>query len=279
VAHGQGRAPNYIHSVPSPAENVETNFMKLRTMRLLTPVITTLLLIALSAARATASPAPRERLSLDQGWRFAFGHATDVSKDFDHATGGFSYFAKAGFGSGASDPKFDDRGWRTLNLPHDWAVECRSANAAAESMASRRSGATSPKTAWAGIANRFTIPASDFGKRISLEFDGVFRDSIVWVNGHYLGTEESGYSSFARNLTEIPELRRRQRHRRARGRVAGRRLVLRRRGNLSARLAGENRAAPRRTPRHFRHLRAEEKRRGRHRPRLGPQRRHEHRHV
>ncbi|MEP6502539.1 MAG: sugar-binding domain-containing protein [Betaproteobacteria bacterium] len=40
------------------------------------------------------------------------------------------------------------------------------------------------------------IPASDQGRRISLEFDGVFRDSIVWVNGHFMGREASGYSSF-----------------------------------------------------------------------------------
>ena len=45
-----------------------------------------------------------------------------LDEDFDHATGGFSYFAKTGFGAGASDPAFDDKSWRTLNLPHDWAV-------------------------------------------------------------------------------------------------------------------------------------------------------------
>ena len=55
----------------------------------------------------------------------------------------------------------------------------------------------------AGIAKRYSVPASDLGKCISLEFDGVFRDSQVWVNGHYLGREESGYSSFAYNVSEI----------------------------------------------------------------------------
>ena len=82
-----------------------------------------LLSVVLFVVSALAADAPRERLLMDSDWRFALGHATDVKKDFDHATGGFSYFAKTGFGSGASDPKFDDRSWRALNLPHDWAVE------------------------------------------------------------------------------------------------------------------------------------------------------------
>jgi len=178
--------------------------MKLRTMPLLTPVIiTTILLIALHAVRAAESTAPRERLSLDQGWRFALGHATDVSKDFNLATGGFSYFAKAGFGAGASDPKFDDRGWRTLNLPHDWAVELPFSERGSASHGFKAIGRNFPENSVGWYRKTFHIPKSDLGKRISLEFDGVFRNSIVWVNGHYLGTEESGYSSYARNPTEI----------------------------------------------------------------------------
>ena len=48
----------------------------------------------------------------------------------------------------------------------------------------------------------FFIPASDLGKRISIDFDGVFRNSIVWVNGFYLGQEHSGYSSFSYDITD-----------------------------------------------------------------------------
>jgi beta-galactosidase len=178
--------------------------MKLKTMRLLTPVIiTTLLLLALPAARAAELPAPRERISFDRDWRFALGHATDVSKDFKHATGGFSYFAKAGFGAGASDPKFNDRDWRMLNLPHDWAVELPFSERGSDSHGFKAIGRNFPENSVGWYRKTFQIPKSDLGKRISLEFDGVFRDSIVWVNGHYLGTEQSGYSSFARNLSEI----------------------------------------------------------------------------
>jgi beta-galactosidase len=150
-----------------------------------------------------AISAPRGRINFDAGWRFALGHATDRSKDFDHASGGFSYFAKAGFGSGASDPKFDDSAWRQLDLPHDWAVELPFSKEGSGSHGYKAIGRNHPENSVGWYRKTFHIPASDLGKRISLEFDGVFRDSIVWVNGHYLGAEPSGYSGFARNITEI----------------------------------------------------------------------------
>src|SRR4051812_33816053 len=65
----------------------------------------------------------REHLCIDTGWRFAYGHPFDAAKDFNNGTGYFSYFAKAGYGDGAAAADFDDRPWRKLDLPHDWAVE------------------------------------------------------------------------------------------------------------------------------------------------------------
>src|SRR5206468_8142185 len=49
----------------------------------------------------------------------------------------------------------------------------------------------------------FKIPKSDLGRRISIEFDGVFRDSIVWVNGHRLGRHASGYTPFRYDLGDV----------------------------------------------------------------------------
>jgi beta-galactosidase len=158
---------------------------------------------AAQVIESAAAHPPRERLLMDFGWRFAFGHATDVAKDFDHATGQFSYFAKTGYGSGASGPDFDDRAWRVLDLPHDWAVEVPFERRGSGSHGFKAVGRNFPETSVGWYRRSFTIPASDLGRRISIEFDGVFRDSIVWINGHYLGTEESGYSSFAYNLTEF----------------------------------------------------------------------------
>ncbi len=152
---------------------------------------------------AAAAASPRERLSLDANWKFHLGHATDVKKDFDHATGWSSYWAKAAFSAGAPGWDFKDRDWRELNLPHDWAVELPFSERGSGSHGSKAIGRNFPESSVGWYRKKFTIPASDLGKRISIEFDGVFRDSIVWINGHFLGREESGYSSFAYNLTEF----------------------------------------------------------------------------
>src|SRR6266550_86134 len=76
-----------------------------------------------SRSQSAEKVQPRERLLMDSGWRFAFGHPSDPVKDHGHGTTFFSYLAKAGNSDGPADPKFDDRAWRLLDLPHDWAVE------------------------------------------------------------------------------------------------------------------------------------------------------------
>jgi beta-galactosidase len=125
-----------------------------------------------------AAHSPRERLLVDFGWRFAFGHASDVAKDFNHATGQFSYFAKTGFGSGASGPDFDDSGWRVLNLPHDWAVEVPFDPHGSGSHGFKAVGRNFSETSVGWYRRSFAIPTSDLGRRISVEFDGVDRKSV-----------------------------------------------------------------------------------------------------
>lgn len=144
----------------------------------------------------------REHLSMDNDWRFALGHAYDPSKDFYNGTGGFSYLAKTGYGDGAASSEFDDRGWRKINLPHDWAVEQPFSPKGSLSHGSKSIGRNFPEASVGWYRKTFVVPASDLGKRISIAFDGVFRNSIVWVNGHYLGTEPSGYNSFEYNISE-----------------------------------------------------------------------------
>src|ERR1035437_8884281 len=146
----------------------------------------------------------RERLLMDFGWRFAFGHATDSAKDFDPdpAGTGFSYFAKAGTAAGAAAADFDDRGWRTLNLPHDWAVEVPFSERGSGSHGYKAIGKNFPAASVGWYRKTFSIPAADLGRHITVEFDGVFRDSQVWVNGFYLGRESSGYSPFNYDITD-----------------------------------------------------------------------------
>jgi beta-galactosidase len=145
---------------------------------------------------------PRERTSLDFGWRFAFGHASDTQKDHGHATGYFSYLAKAGYGDGPASVKFDDSSWRTLNLPHDWAVETGFSPDASFSHGYRRVGPKFPDTSVGWYRRKLTIPAGELGRRVWLVFDGVFRDSQVFINGFFLGREPSGYAAFRYDVTD-----------------------------------------------------------------------------
>jgi beta-galactosidase len=149
-------------------------------------------------ARSTA----RESASMDTGWRFALGHSWDVKRDFDNGSGYFSYFAKAGYGDGPAATHFDDRGWRILDVPHDWCVELPFDTRGGYSHGYRAMGRNFPEHSVGWYRKKFFIPASDTARRISIEFDGVFRNSIVWVNGFYCGTEHSGYTGFAYDITE-----------------------------------------------------------------------------
>jgi len=150
----------------------------------------------------TATTKGREHLLMDFGWRFAFGHPFDTKKDFDNGTGYFSYLAKAAYGDGAAARDFDDRSWRKLDLPHDWAVEQRFDKNASLSHGFKALGRNFPETSVGWYRKTFTIPASDLGRHISIAFDGVFRNSTVWINGFYLGTEPSGYNGFEYNITD-----------------------------------------------------------------------------
>jgi beta-galactosidase len=156
---------------------------------------------AAPASSTNAAPA-RERLLMDFNWRFAFGNANDPAKDFDPANNFFSYLAKAGNGVGAAAANFDDRGWRVLNLPHDWAVELPFSQRGSGSHGFKALGRAFPENSVGWYRKTFFLPAADVGKHITVEFDGVFRDSQAWVNGFYLGRESSGYSSFSYDLTD-----------------------------------------------------------------------------
>lgn len=139
---------------------------------------------------------------MDAGWQFAFGHPSDPARDFDHATRYFSYMAKAGFGDGPAALEFDDRAWRTLDLPHDWAVEAPFSRQGSFSHGFKAIGRNFPERSIGWYRKKFVVPESDLGRRISVEFDGAFRDSVVWVNGFYLGRQPSGYASFRYDLTD-----------------------------------------------------------------------------
>jgi beta-galactosidase len=161
-------------------------------------------LLTFAANLFAQTGSPRERRLMDFGWRFAFGNATNPGADFDPAPVGqtFSYFAKAGAALGAAAENFDDSGWRILDLPHDWAVEAPFNVKGSASHGYKAIGKNFPERSIGWYRKTFNIPASDLGRQITVEFDGVFRDSQVWINGFYLGRESSGYTPFSYNISD-----------------------------------------------------------------------------
>lgn len=144
----------------------------------------------------------REHLLMDFGWRFSLGHATDYTKDFGTGTGYFTHFAKAGYGDGAAAPAFKDSAWREVDLPHDWAVELSFSGSASHSHGYKTIGWKYPETSVGWYRKKFNIPSTDLGRKISIQFDGIHRNSTVWVNGFYVGNEPSGYASSTYDVTD-----------------------------------------------------------------------------
>ena len=99
-----------------------------------------------------------------------------------------------------SDPLYNDASWRTLNLPHDWSVE---GTFSKDAPAGTGGGALPGGIGW--YRKTFSLPASEKGKQVFIQFDGAYRNSEVFVNGHSLGVRPYGYSSFQYDLT--PHLR------------------------------------------------------------------------
>lgn len=148
---------------------------------------------------------PRERLSLDFGWRFHFGHADNADKDFGlGARRRESQFAKSGNFLPVARLNFDDSSWSSIDLPHDWSVALPFKEAPMlHHHGAKPIGREYPETSIGWYRRVFNLPASDGGKRIAVEFDGVFRHAMVIFNGHYLAENFSGYVPFRLDLTDF----------------------------------------------------------------------------
>lgn len=154
-----------------------------------------------------AGGAGRERLRLDYGWRFRFGHASDPAKDLEFGSGQSGNFQKTGTFLPASRPAFDASGWTPVTLPHDWAVELPFQNdPALSSKGFYPLGRTYPETSVGWYRLAFELPASDAGRRISVEFDGAYRETTVALNGFYVGRHSGGYDPFSFDLTDFVTL-------------------------------------------------------------------------
>lgn len=126
-----------------------------------------------TALAAVAADSVRTVESLDTEWLFSRGDAPS-----------------------SEAPMFDDAQWRTVSVPHDWAIE----GGVDKDAPTERGGGYRPSgVSW--YRKRFSLPATASGKRIFVEFDGVMANSTVWINGQKVGTRPFGYVSFVYDLT------------------------------------------------------------------------------
>ncbi|HEY0864427.1 MAG TPA: glycoside hydrolase family 2 TIM barrel-domain containing protein [Lacunisphaera sp.] len=128
------------------------------------------LLVALMGGRL---PAERVIENIDHDWRFLPGDA-----------------------AGAEQPDFADAGWRRLDVPHDWAFEAPYTEQAAQS---DRGGYKPGGIGW--YRREFTVDPAQAGRQWRVEFDAIYMNSEVWLNGHQLGRRPYGYISFGYDLT------------------------------------------------------------------------------
>lgn len=176
------------------------------------PLLGGLLAEGARAQRAAARGVPearsdtpiRERLLLDFDWKFHFGHADDPAKDFGFGYGRSGGFQKTGNFLVPSHIVYDDSGWSPVDLPHDWALGLPFTNGPELTRkGSYPLGRNYPETSVGWYRRVFELPASDAGRRVSLEFDGVYRDAMIVFNGFYIGRHGGGYDPFRYDVTDF----------------------------------------------------------------------------
>lgn len=108
-----------------------------------------------------------------------------------------------GGAQGAEGVAFNDNNWRKLDLPHDWSIENLPGTTSPFSptaISQVSGGFTTGGTGW--YRKTFMVPATQKGQRTLLQFDGVYMNAEVWLNGKSLGTHPYGYTSFWLDMTE-----------------------------------------------------------------------------
>ena len=122
---------------------------------------------------ATAQEKARTKIDFDKDWKFKL----DSTQQYH-------------------EQNINDANWRTLNLPHDWSIE---GTFSKDNPATPGGGALPGGIGW--YRKTFTIPSTEKNKIVLIDFDGVYRNSEVWINGHSLGVRPNGYISFQYDLT------------------------------------------------------------------------------
>ena len=142
-------------------------------MKNLAFILSTVLIVTCNLNAFPAKPGVRQRLLIDLNWKFI---KSDVK--------------------GAEEPKFNDSDWRTLNLPHDWSIE----GEFREDAITKGPGGYLP-TGIGWYRKHLSLSSNDKDQQYWIEFDGVYMNSDVWINGQHLGKHPYGYTSFYYDLT------------------------------------------------------------------------------
>ncbi|MEU0899393.1 glycoside hydrolase family 2 TIM barrel-domain containing protein [Streptomyces massasporeus] len=137
------------------------------------------------AAEQTRGASGRRTVPLRDGWRFALVNPGGITDP----TGAYA---------DAHLPGYDDSGWRETTVPHDWSIE---QTPTIEHGTTSGTGFLPGGLGWYRLA--FTLPPALAGKRVSVEFDGVYMDSAVYCNGKEAGRHPYGYTGFALDLTDL----------------------------------------------------------------------------
>ena len=131
-----------------------------------------------------AQQSPRTRESFNENWKFVkYFNASDEASTFDKEP------------AGLESPSFNDNSWRTLDLPHDWAIEGPFSDTLENNTG---------LLPWKGIGwyrKHFTVNEPDKDTRFYIDFDGAMAYSQVWLNGKFVGGWPYGYTSFRLDLT------------------------------------------------------------------------------
>jgi beta-galactosidase len=96
----------------------------------------------------------------------------------------------------AKEPAFNDAKWRSLQLPHDWSIE---GSFSEKHPTTFNQGALPAGIGW--YRKTFSLPQATINQKVYINFDGVYRNSEVWINGHSLGKRPNGYISFRYDIT------------------------------------------------------------------------------
>ncbi|MEU1297250.1 glycoside hydrolase family 2 TIM barrel-domain containing protein [Streptomyces sp. NPDC005840] len=139
---------------------------------------------AAGAAETAGTRAGRHTVALRDGWRFALADPGGV----DDPTGAWAR---------AADPGYDDSAWREVAVPHDWSIE---QTPTTDHGTTAGTGFLPGGLGWYRLA--LTLPRGYTGRRISVEFDGVYMDSTVYCNGREIGHHPYGYTGFALDLSD-----------------------------------------------------------------------------